>query len=688
MQVVTANDLNQLDGHLRNAFNNNEDYEITLTSSLYIVGPDRADSDTYNPSPIYPYGPPGPERSSLPRIKTNVTIKASDGQFATITRDTNATGTYRHFYVINSGSLTLERLVIEKGDVGSADTGGGAIRSLGSVTIRNCRLGPDNKSNYGGALDNGGGTAVIENCDIFENDADWGGGFINGDNGSMTITNSRFAGNSSSQSWAVGGGIANFGNLTVTHCCFIGNTAATGGAVASYNNGNANISKSIMRLNDAWRAGGAIFVKQGGQATVECSTMTGNTSPDGPVAWIEEGGSVTISKTSLPEYNPNDSSERTSVIGNMATATNPSDVLPPRCASFELVFDTNSGNLVPVYQYNREEIGTHVSQFSGENFHNFPQDSASSVVGYIDADTSRARRDYSSVLFHDTPDPNNPRTGSAVFISEMIHYGGIPMSIDDGDDPDAPDCTTTDQTTGGTYDVRGWRYCPPETSSTKNWKHHPSIITYFDSLPGGDLIGTVTTSEIEGVIWTTEVNGFAASGTLKGDPDDPNDPNAGNFANIRNKFAPSGNLASVSVGDYLYIVSHGFVVAGWGPFLGTIDGISYALDNNLATTRSNDYPIPYVADFCYGTDGTPDGTGWLQDPRPRPFYAAATRVFESWLRSDQIAYLKKRIVPGLSTEPISVYDNFVAENGNWHFYKIPDSIALSILPLNRLYFCG
>jgi hypothetical protein len=108
--------------------------------------------------------------------------------------------------------------------------------------------------------------------------------------------------------------------------------------------------------------------------------------------------------------------------------------------------------------------------------------------------------------------------------------------------------------------------------------------------------------------------------------------------------------------------------------------------------RSSSNPIPYIADFCYGTDGNPNGngTGWLQDPRPRPFYAAAVQVFEGWLRSDQVPYLKKLVVPDLSAQPIAVYDFFTAENDQWKFYKIPSTISLSLLnlPVNRLYFKG
>jgi hypothetical protein len=211
---------------------------------------------------------------------------------------------------------------------------------------------------------------------------------------------------------------------------------------------------------------------------------------------------------------------------------------------------------------------------------------------------------------------------------------------------------------------------------------------YFASLPGGGLIGSVTLSDIVGVIRTTSGN-FPDLGTLRGDPYSPSNPDFANIANMINRFALGGNLASVARGDYLYVESHGFIVVGWGPFLGTIDGIDYAYNNTLGATRSDANPIPYIADFCFGTDGSSnDGTGWLQDPRPRPFYTAATQVLQNWLRPDQIPYLRKRPVENFSTVPISVFDNFTAVDDVWQFYKIPDSIALTTLPINRLYFSG
>src|SRR5690606_36577382 len=142
MQIVSASTIEQLDQHLRNAFNNNEDYDITLTSSLYMVAPYNADNPGLNPAPQYPYGPPGTERSCLPPLRSNVIIYASEPQYATLARYRSPSATYRHLDARPGGSLTLQRIVLEKGDVRTVHAGGGAILSQGVLTATHCRFGP------------------------------------------------------------------------------------------------------------------------------------------------------------------------------------------------------------------------------------------------------------------------------------------------------------------------------------------------------------------------------------------------------------------------------------------------------------------------------------------------------------------------------------------------------------------
>lgn len=77
-----------------------------------------------------------------------------------------------------------------------------------------------------------------------------------------------------------------------------------------------------------------------------------------------------------------------------------------------------------------------------------------------------------------------------------------------------------------------------------------------------------------------------------------------------------------------------------------------------------------------------DRTGWLQDPRARPFYT--TRVLiagDTNLRSDQVNFLRKIHYPSPSDPVIVAYQPFNADQ--WSFYQMPDTAAI---PHNRIYY--
>ncbi len=627
----------------------------------------------------------GVTESCLPHITTEVTIDVDTPfDFAVLYQDNP---NYRLFYVTQTGHLELSHIKLRSGTVGAMDTGGGAIFNEGELLVSHCEF-SENYSNYGGAILNMKGQTDILNCYFHENEADWGGALYNGPvaNGCvMNVTNSRIHQNLSTVSWGVGGGVTNFGTLNLEHCMITYNVANLGGGVANWAaNAVTTVKHTHILNNDASTNGGGVM-NEFGTTHVEASTLVDNTALSGRQAY-KSNGTLTLLKVSLPDVED-------PPIDDVSTGINVTTPLPVWYPNFTLIRDTTTRELVPTYHYNRLKAAQRAIELSQDNFLNFPEDSVGAVVGYIDfPDSPRRKRDYSAVLQHNVTIAGEPpneyevqHTGSAIFISEMIHYGGLPMTIDNGDNPASPDCTGTDQITTGAYTDRGWRYCPTQESATQNWKFHPGIIAYFNSLPGGGLIGTVTKDEIGDIIWVDPENGFPNSGTLIG--------NTGAENTMINRFNPdlSGDLASVAIGDYLYIGSHGFIVVGWGPLNGTLDGIDHALTIGVSPTRSYPNLIPYIADFCYGTGvvSSPEATGWLQDPRPRPFYTAATRVFQEKLTSDQLAYLKQREVirPPVTPSDIEpVYDNFIASD--WHFYKIPSTIATSVVINDRLYFMG
>lgn len=432
----------------------------------------------------------------------------------------------------------------------------------------------------------------------------------------------------------------------------------------------ATLLDTHILYNTSNTQGGGVF-NQAGSMQLERCTLLRNTAPqDMGADSFRLNGTLSLKSVSLAD-------DFTSKALGLTANTTPRPEWRPN-----MRMAVQGGLLNPTYDYNRQFAAQRAISLSRSNFVNFPTTSVASVVGFVDTVQSRRPRDYGASLNH----ISGQGTGSSIFISEMLHYGGLPMVKA----PAPPFCSGDDLNFSGVYTLRGWRYCRDERTSSLNWKFHPGITQFFGSLTGLAMprIGSVTSAQIIGFIWTdanqSVSDGRPQAGRLKvGSEVDPNNSAAMMIA----RFAPGGALSSVGIGDYLYIESHGFLIVGWGPLLGTIEGINYALVNSLGTTRSDSNPIPYIADFCYGEkDGQ---VGWQQDPRPRPFYAAATRVYQVNLTIDQKTYLRKSTVPG-TLEPF--YERFVLVNTNYDFYKMPDTIVIGDqqgvinIPFGRLLF--
>jgi hypothetical protein len=72
-------------------------------------------------------------------------------------------------------------------------------------------------------------------------------------------------------------------------------------------------------------------------------------------------------------------------------------------------------------------------------------------------------------------------------------------------------------------------------------------------------------------------------------------------------------------------------------------------------------------------------TGWLQDPRPRPFYASAVEMGDSRL-ADYADRGRLRV-----KEEQVLFQPFANTNltrPNWEFYRIPSTMSV---PISRLY---
>lgn len=575
---------------------------------------------------------------AFPAILQDITIY---GQGRTITRALDAPK-FRFFavdakYESTEGKLTLENLKLFNGD--SDTNGGGALINDGETIIRDCHFSGNVAGTYGGVIYAGDGKPLL-------------------------IENTTFSNNIAVGTNARGGAIYGSGNcdLTITDCVFFRNrvkgNGSQGSAIYIHVGALAAMSGSDISCN-------VVEESTNDEAVYNASSLQFNAennwwgAADGP-----NGGGVSGSGQSIG--------------GNV-------DASP---------FNDTSGSLDVVIWYNRKAaaeyaIGTSIANFRelinctlepNEDNGGFPQfsDDVACVVGFVER--TPIARNYSSVLNHQT---SGGATGSAIFISEAIHAGGLPMTFAPDDDPEDPGCDTSNV---GGYTEEGWRYCLGENSATQNWKFHPGIVAYFTSFPSGGEI-----EEIDVVRSPSHPTDACQT------PSNPNDIDVdtlhvcdvvftangtGELKGIEQaetaliELFSTGRLSPVEIGDYMMAgdTSHGWLIVGWGPIADTLAAIDSAVTNGLSPVRDETNPIPYVADFCFGTDNTDDGTGWLQDPRPRPFYSTVVSIWTN-LTSLQSLCLRKGNVAGLGTVPL--YDRFNVGN-TLTFFHLPDSISVTL----------
>ncbi len=273
-------------------------------------------------------------------------------------------------------------------------------------------------------------------------------------------------------------------------------------------------------------------------------------------------------------------------------------------------------------------------------------------------------------------------TGSAVFVSESIWFGGLPMTWGDIDS-----CTTA----GGL--TKGWRFCftnpqppaptPPFGESSNPFDTHDDLYSYWGNNGLNTVLGNIgqgllypggSLSQSTQYIWggdnpqatahdLSTYNGTTVMGNIFfGIVANP----AGLSNRVQQLLTTNTQNRAIQMGDYVFInttPAHGLLVVGWQQTLNCSD--AYQRPNNWtvndfgttyldAQTRGIQNPVPYVADF---TD--PSAT---QRTTPRPFYC--TRYSEN------------------GTSFFSAH--------NWLFFALPDSVTLpnpmtNPNDINRLY---
>jgi hypothetical protein len=187
--------------------------------------------------------------NGFPTISSEIKIVGSGSATTIIER--NSASSFRFFAVLSSGELTLDKLTLRGGR--DANSGGGAIQSIGIVTITNSIISDNVTSFFGGGIDNlGSGVINIINSTMRNNITSADGGAIDstdGEGGSINITNSIFDNN-----------IA----------------GSDGGAIAIFQD-DLTISNSVVSLNSAGRRGGGIRIEgRDSVVSITNSTITDN----------------------------------------------------------------------------------------------------------------------------------------------------------------------------------------------------------------------------------------------------------------------------------------------------------------------------------------------------------------------------------------------------------------------------
>jgi hypothetical protein len=213
-----------------------------------------------------------------------------NGNGATVNQ---ATGGARVFNSTTTGLLTLNAMTITGGNVSSADGAGGAVDSIGPLTITNSTVSHNSSASTGTGLNNGAdifrtgasttGTFNATNVTIDSNTITGTGASSNRgivDAGTTTVTNSALTNNTSVASGTGDSdGVLDTTGTTVTNTTISGNpqTAAVNNASGTLDVSTITMTGSTVSANTvtSGRTDNGIF--NSGSVTVAGSSIVGNT---------------------------------------------------------------------------------------------------------------------------------------------------------------------------------------------------------------------------------------------------------------------------------------------------------------------------------------------------------------------------------------------------------------------------
>jgi hypothetical protein len=255
--------------HVANA--NGEANTITLEAGTYTLT--AVDNDTDGPN-------------GLPSVTGRLTLTGAGADTTVLERAAGALP-FRLLHVDATGTLTLDGLTLQGGDLAGLADGGGVL-NRGTLTVTDSLL-RGHAARIGGGMHSSSATLTLTHSTLSGNTATgascppvpqcgppagWGGGIYS--NGPLTISHSTLNGNTASGSLpGVGGGIYSNASLTITNSTLSGNVAAgSGGGI--FSNSPLTINNSTVSGNTAGGGGGITQIDT--LLTLTNSTVSGNTA--------------------------------------------------------------------------------------------------------------------------------------------------------------------------------------------------------------------------------------------------------------------------------------------------------------------------------------------------------------------------------------------------------------------------
>jgi hypothetical protein len=343
-----------------------------------------------------------------------------------------------------------------------------------------------------------------------------------------------------------------------------------------------------------------------------------------------------------------------------------------------------SGNLSDTtkglpFKYNRVATANFAISNSRDNFENMFPYGNGNLVSAVQGTVGGTFTYPTTTLDH----VNN--TGSAIFVSEAIHAGEIPMShsVENGE------VNTNDCNQGAGSNTSGWRSCPNNSiGATSTWKFHLDLVNYFSAY-GALQVGSLSSVDLR------DANLI-----------DFNNSNVLNANGLYSFFDSTGMFASLNTGDLIYVDLgtndpcgnglHSFLIVGWGSAVHGYEAVNAEVAPGNQAQRvdisyiHNQSMVPYIADFDFGYNGDLGKTGWLQDPRPRPFYTTVLQIGDannSPFTQDVVGFMHQDYANRMR----GAFRPFLYQNCSdcslgcfptWRFYKLSDYIKLPFVRIS------